>query len=159
MTGKIQTPEHRRKIGLKQIGNKHALGIKQSKDVIEKRVKKIKEGYKNGRISFFAGKFGKDSPSWIPDRTKLKKSDEKRTSAYNYWRKQVWERDKFKCKISNEDCKGRLEAHHILPWRDYPELRYEINNGITLCHVHHPRKRTDEAKLSPYFQSLLAEMN
>lgn len=56
------------------------------------------------------------------------------------------------------NCKGRLEAHHILSWKDYPELRYDINNGITLCHAHHPRKRDEEAELSPYFQSLVAEM-
>ncbi len=43
-------------------------------------------------------------------------------------------------------------------WREYPELRYNINNGITLCHAHHPRKREEEAKLSPFFQQLVAEM-
>lgn len=37
------------------------------------------------------------------------------------------------------------------------KLRYDINNGITLCHAHHPRKRADEAKLSPYFKELVAE--
>jgi hypothetical protein len=66
---------------------------------------------------------------------------------------------KFLCRIADVNCEGRLEAHHILPWRDYPELRYKVNNGITLCHAYHPRKRADEAKLSPFFQSLVAEMN
>jgi len=60
-------------------------------------------------------------------------------------------RDGWKCKIANADCDGKIEAHHILSWRDYPELRYQPNNGITLCHAHHPRKRVDEAKLLPYF--------
>jgi len=59
----------------------------------------------------------------------------------------------------NENCKGQLQAHHILRWADYPKLRYEINNGITLCIAHHPRKRKDEAELSLYFQKLVAEMN
>jgi 5-methylcytosine-specific restriction endonuclease McrA len=26
-----------------------------------------------------------------------------------------------------------LHGHHILPKRDYPELVYEVDNGITLC--------------------------
>ena len=30
-----------------------------------------------------------------------------------------------------------IRAHHILPWR-IVELRYNINNGITLCQFHHP---------------------
>ena len=51
--------------------------------------------------------------------------------------------------------KGKLEAHHILSWSKFPELRYEVNNGITLCHFHHPRKRNDEMTLSPFFQSLV----
>ena len=100
---------------------------------------------------------GENSPSWISDRSKLAKRQERNDMAYKEWRMNVWRRDNFKCKIANEDCKGRLEAHHILGWKDHPELRYEVNNGITLCHAHHPRKRDEEAKLSPYFQHLVAE--
>lgn len=104
------------------------------------------------------GKYDGDKhPQWISDRTKLKKREQRNDMAYQEWRRQVWLRDNFKCKIGNQDCQGRLEAHHILTWRDYPELRYEINNGITLCHFHHPRKRDDEKKLSPYFQKLVNE--
>jgi len=49
---------------------------------------------------------------------------------------------------------GYKVAHHILPWRDYPEERYNINNGITLCQYHHPRKREDEQMLIPTLQGL-----
>ena len=68
------------------------------------------------------------------------------------------DRDGWSCRIADNNCNGKLEAHHILPWRDFVELRYQINNGITLCHFHHPRKREDVEKLSPYFQSMVAEM-
>lgn len=64
--------------------------------------------------------------------------------------------DNWKCRIINNDCKGRLEAHHILNWKDYSELRYDINNGITLCHAHHPRGRANEKRLSPYFMELVS---
>lgn len=95
-------------------------------------------------------------PNWISDRSKLKAKQERGDSAYREWRKNVWLRDDFKCKIANPDCSGQLEAHHILGWTQYPELRYDINNGITLCHAHHPRKRAEEKRLSPYFQSLVS---
>ena len=78
---------------------------------------------------------------------------------YIEWRKAVFIRDNFKCRIASEHCKGRLEVHHILRYKDYPEERYNVNNGITLCHAHHPRKKKDEAELSPYFQNLVAEMH
>lgn len=28
---------------------------------------------------------------------------------------------------------GKLHAHHVKPWRDHPDLRFDLNNGITLC--------------------------
>lgn len=68
----------------------------------------------------------------------------------------VYSRDGFKCRIDNESCGGRIEAHHILGWKDYPDLRYESKNGITLCHAHHPRKRAEEKRLAPVFQELVS---
>lgn len=78
---------------------------------------------------------------------------------YVEWRTSVFKRDNFSCRIADVNCGGQLQAHHILPWRDYVELRYVINNGITLCVAHHPRKRKDEAELSSFFQRLVAEVS
>lgn len=125
--------------------------LRLGKKLSEKTKKKISETHK-----------GEKAWNWKKDRTQLSrvaKQGERRTSAYFYWRKSICMRDNWKCKISNSECKGRLEVHHILNWKDFKELRYEINNGITLCHAHHPRKRSEEVKLSPYFQKLVAEMN
>src|SRR3990167_6850798 len=103
------------------------------------------------------GQRGADNPGWIKDRSKLKTS---RIQAYDvrykYWMFEVKKRDNWRCQVANDNCKGRLEAHHILSWRDYPELRYQVNNGITLCHFHHPRVRKEEKRLSPYFQDLVS---
>ena len=98
---------------------------------------------------------GINSPNWIVDRTKLVKRQERNDSAYENWRSSVWKRDNWKCRMMNKDCNGRIEAHHILGWIEYPELRYEINNGITLCHAHHPRKRAEEKQLAPFFMGLI----
>lgn len=104
------------------------------------------------------GQFGELSRRWIKDRTKVRIDvDNERGGPLNkQWSRSVKNRDGWKCRISNKDCSGRLESHHILGWKDHPELRYEVNNGITLCHFHHPRKRNDELRLSPYFQTLVA---
>ena len=99
---------------------------------------------------------GSSNPFWKGGLEFRKKRDDRRDSAYAGWRHEVWSRDGFKCKIADENCNGRIEAHHILGWTDYPELRYKVNNGITLCHAHHPRKRAEEKRLSPYFQSLVS---
>lgn len=113
------------------------------------------KGVRFCRACMGAQNTGVNHPRWIVDRSQLAKRQVRNDSAYREWRKQVWLRDNFACKIANPDCVGRIEAHHILVWKDYPELRYEVNNGITLCHFHHPRKRNDEIRLSPYFQELV----
>jgi len=131
------TDEHRRKISEANKGKKRSLETRQ----------------KMGKINC-----GKNHYRWIKDRTKLKKQNRRNDPAYHEWRKLVWERDGYKCKINNEYCKGRIEAHHILSWRDYPELRYDINNGITLCCFHHPRKRVEEENAVPQFKKLLKQI-
>ena len=88
-----------------------------------------------------------------------KKNDERNDSAYVAWSKTVKVRDGWKCQFLNENCEGNLVAHHILPWRDYPEERYNVNNGITLCHYHHPRKRVDEKRFIETFQSIVNSKN
>lgn len=99
---------------------------------------------------------GRKPGNYIEDRSKLAKAKEQRNDTRHHeWSKNVKNRDGWKCKISNGSCSGRLEAHHILSWRSHEELRYEVNNGITLCHFHHPRKRNDEISLSPYFMDLI----
>ena len=105
-------------------------------------------------------KKGEENYRWIKDRTQLKRYNDsvkdRRSSAYADWRKQVYQRDNFACRISNADCSGRIEAHHILSWAEYPELRYKTNNGITLCHAHHPKKVAEEKRLIPTFVELVS---
>lgn|SRR3990167_4711646 len=101
-------------------------------------------------------KKGPESHNWIADRSKVKLDTERGGPLHKQWSISVKNRDGWKCKISNHDCEGRMEAHHILSWSNHPKLRYEINNGITLCHAHHPRKRAEEVALAPVFQGLVS---
>ena len=101
---------------------------------------------------------GKNHPNW--KNTKYPRYiHTTATFEYRNWRTAVFKRDSYKCKMNNEKCKGQLQAHHILPWRDFEELRYEINNGITLCQAHHPRKRAEEKRLVPVFSELMSVSN
>lgn len=139
----IRTQEHKDK--LKK--NKRFLGKKHTTET-KLKISKSKKGQNSGEKSY----------QWIKDRTQLKDdSKERGGQLHREWSKSVKDRDGWICRIQNKDCSGRMESHHILSWKDHPELRYKINNGITLCHFHHPRKREDEINLSPYFQKMVAE--
>lgn len=54
------------------------------------------------------------------------------------WTKLVKDRDENKCR----HCNGtdRLRAHHIKDFVEYPELRYDVNNGLTLCISSHSKE-------------------
>ena len=65
---------------------------------------------------------------------------------YKQWRQAVFERDDYTCQdCGDHNYKGRkqtlrLHPHHEKPFATYPESRYDISNGVTLCTKCH-RKR------------------
>ncbi len=146
-----------------QTGNKHwdnpasiktQLKAGDNKIGVDTQFVKGTSSWNKGKGHLFTGD---KNPCWRGGLENRKPSEKKHLcSKYVGWMKQVKNRDNWKCRMANEDCNGRLEAHHILNWIDYPELRYEINNGITLCHSHHPRRREEEKRLIPTFVGLVS---
>ena len=66
---------------------------------------------------------------------------------YRLWRESVFDRDEYAC----QNCGIRgiyLTAHHINSWKNYPELRYEITNGITLCENCHSKTDNYRGKMN-----------
>jgi 5-methylcytosine-specific restriction endonuclease McrA len=54
------------------------------------------------------------------------------------WTKAVYKRDGFTCRECGQ-VGGRLNAHHVKSWAEFPDLRYELSNGVTLCEGCHAR--------------------
>lgn len=144
--------EHIEKIRLSNTGRKVSIESRKKMSVAKIGTKRSLEVRKKLSLS----KQKENHPKWIKDRTLVKKQEERNNPNDKQWKYNVYKRDNFKCRISNSKCSGKLEAHHILSWRDHKELRFIINNGITLCHAHHPRKRAEEKRMIPVFQELLS---
>lgn len=78
-------------------------------------------------------------------------------SKYHKWVEKVKKRDNNICRINDEYCKGYNIVHHIFLWAKYPELRYELTNGITLCQAHHPKGRAKEELFRKKFSYLVKQ--
>lgn len=84
------------------------------------------------------GRFGGEKHSnWKGGITKIHHL--RTTLEYKLWREAVWKRDNWTCQFCAKRG-GKLEAHHIFSFAQYPQFRLTINNGITLCQKCHKRK-------------------
>lgn len=77
---------------------------------------------------------GEKHPRWkgVTSKNKLARA----SKAYKDWRLAVFERDDYTCQFCGIRG-GYLEADHIMPFAFYPELRFTISNGRTLCQPCH----------------------
>ena len=51
---------------------------------------------------------------------------------YRKWREDVLERDGYVCRVCGAK-ESVMNVHHILPFSKYPDVRYDVTNGLTLC--------------------------
>lgn len=116
---KPMTDETKRKIG-----ERNAVSLLGKKPSLETRRKKS---------AIFKGE---NNPNWQGGTTganrKIRASLE-----YRVWRESVFERDNYTCVWCNaKNGHGKtvvLQADHIKQFAWFPDLRFDINNGRTLC--------------------------
>lgn len=125
------------KINVGRPGNSGGRGKIVSQEVREKIRNSLRGKYRGENSSNWQG--GKSSQSKIlRDRVE-----------YKEWRTAVFTRDNWTC----QTCGVRgvaLQAHHIKPFAYFPELIFDINNGVTLCIECHKQTDSYLAKAKKY---------
>ena len=110
--------QHRDKISKSNTGKKRTQEVK---DKISKRLKGIPTLHNKGdKCNLWKG--GLSTQNQL-----IRQSTE-----YKLWRTSVFERDNYTC-IWCRQIGGKLNADHIKPFALFPELRFAIDNGRTLC--------------------------
>lgn len=89
------------------------------------------------KIIIESGRFvGEKNPNWkggiTPENHKQRTSDQ-----YKQWRSQVFKRDGYACQKCGDDSGGNLQAHHCKSWHANTSLRFDVDNGTTLCKACH----------------------
>ena len=130
------TQEHKDKIVKSLKGNKRGLGNKANlgKKQTEKQIKEKSERYKKLGIHPPI-MFGENNHAWkggiTPIVIKIRTSPE-----YIFWRKSILLNYNFTCQKTGQQG-GKLVVHHINNFADFPELRFNIDNGIVLSEDTH----------------------
>lgn len=75
--------------------------------------------------------YGEDHPLYKPDSRR-----KNRRGQHGAWARAVISRDEATCRHCGA-VGVQLHAHHIKPFAEYPELRWDVSNGITLCYQCH----------------------
>ena len=129
---KPHTEETKQKISFKNTGRKRNEETKykiskalENRVVTEKTRKKMSEAHSGSKTNFWKGGIDK------------KEYKHYQNLDYRLWREKVFKRDEYicqKCNLSSGNgSKVFLIPHHIKSYTHYPELRYKISNGLTLC--------------------------
>lgn len=153
-TGKALSAEHKYKLSLAHKGkilsseHKHNISIANRGRVISKEHRYKISLVHSGKIlsretrnkisnSLFGRYRQEDSPMWNSNLTSEDRQDRRILPEYNEWTFNVKERDKFTCQKCQDNKGGNLISHHILGYIEYPNSRFDLDNGITLCDYCH----------------------
>lgn len=111
---------------------------------------------KGCQTCYYLNNKGSNNVSWNPNLTDEERIQNRDYLEYQLWRTSVYERDNYTCQKCFE-VGVNLNAHHVLNYADYPELRVAIDNGITLCkdchmefHTIYGYRNTTEKQLIKY---------
>jgi len=134
--GKKRSHETIEKVRMGNLGKKHSEETKRKMSVVGKGRKlteeaklKISKAHKGKPKPNQSGeKSGKWKGGITPINHKIRTSLE-----YKLWRTAVFERDNYMCIWGGKEHGSKLNADHIKPFAYYPELRFAIDNGRTLC--------------------------
>lgn len=145
--GRIRSLASRLKQSVTMSGENHIyFGKKRSPETVTKMSSSLKIAMNKPQLRerLSLKKRGSKAPNWKGGITVVNKAI-RNSFEYTSWRRSVFQRDNFICTACGDrGGKGhsvKLNADHIKPFSLYPELRFELSNGRTLCVECH--KKTD----------------
>uniref|UniRef100_A0A6M3IFL1 Homing endonuclease n=1 Tax=viral metagenome TaxID=1070528 RepID=A0A6M3IFL1_9ZZZZ len=133
--GRKLSEEHREKISQANMGKKHSIETIEKLRKVNLGRKASDETKRKMGLSHRGKTTGAKSNFWkggVSVRNRTERRNIMETFEYKEWRRRVFQRDDYTC-INCRQKGGILRADHIKPFSLYVELRFDTNNGRTLC--------------------------
>jgi 5-methylcytosine-specific restriction endonuclease McrA len=90
---------------------------------------------------------GENHHNWNPNLTEVDRQERKRSNnIFKLLNKEVFKRDNYTCQCCYKRGSQVINAHHIYPYAEFPDLRYNIDNLITLCYDCHKKYHKEYRK-------------
>lgn len=135
------TPEMRQRQRDRMLGNQRSKGMTyKHTDAAKKRLSEVHKG--------------SGSPAWKGGVSPLYRRI-RASAEFSNWRKAVYERDNYTCQkhlVRGTD----LHPHHIFNFADHPSIRFDVDNGITLCAQAHKDFHAKYGKANNTLDQLVA---
>lgn len=147
-TNKTHSVESKKKISAAHIGKSFTLDHKLKLSLIKKGKKTGPFSEERRRISSLYARKGERSNFWKGGVSSVNQKI-RVSMEYRLWREAVYKRDDYRCMDCGERG-GQLNADHILPFAYFERLRFDINNGQTLCRPCHKKTLTYGSKAKNY---------
>jgi len=120
--GQHRLEEWNKKLSIKFNGKGNPFYGKKHNDITKEKLSYMFSGSKN---HFWKGGISSENKTL------------RRSLKFRKWREDVFERDNYVCQIcgffSGQGKHIDLHPHHIKPFSDFPDLRFDVKNGVTLC--------------------------
>lgn len=154
--GRVHTEEYKKKMSDRLKGRKTPWLIgkpspMKGKKFSEEHRKKLSISLKGRKVwnkGLIGYNSGEKSSNWkggiTPINNRIRKSLE-----YSLWRQSIFARDNYTC-IWCGYRGGKIHADHIKPFAYFPELRFAIDNGRTLCIPCHQKTDTWGARANRF---------
>lgn len=120
LKGRVFSKETREKLSKALKGKQNSLGRRVSEEMRRKQSESQK---------------GSLAPGWKGGVSSVNEKA-RRGLDFNLWREAVFARDNWTCQATGVRG-GKLHPHHLQNFSQYPELRFAIDNGITLSEKAH----------------------